>query len=98
MSFTYLLIGFGINKKNAKYLLAGYNTMSKEKREKFDIDTYLKFLKPFFKKLSIFPPVTFLLLSFLLEGGELEWVWALLQLIPFCYFLEEVSDTGKKND
>ncbi len=87
MSLTYLLIGFGINKKNAKYLLAGYNTMSKEKREKFDIDNYLKFLKPFFKKLSIFPPVTFLLLSFLLEGDGLERVWALLQLIPFLLFL-----------
>ena len=28
MSLTYLLIGFGINKDNAEYLLAGYNTMT----------------------------------------------------------------------
>ena len=30
MSLLYLLIGFGINKDNAGYLLAGYNTMTPE--------------------------------------------------------------------
>ena len=45
------LIGNYINKENAKILLAGYNTMSKVEREKFDIDEYLEFFKPFFKKI-----------------------------------------------
>ena len=51
MSLTYLLIGFGINKDNAKYLLAGYNTMTPEQRQKFNIEKYLEFLNPFFKKI-----------------------------------------------
>ena len=38
MSLIYLLIGFGINKDNAKYLLAGYNTMTPEQRQKFNIE------------------------------------------------------------
>ena len=49
MAFTYAAIGFGINKANAKYLLAGYNTMGTQKRSEFDIDAYLDFLKPFFR-------------------------------------------------
>ena len=49
MSLTYLLIGFGINKNNAEYLLSGYNTMTPEQKEKFNIEKYLKFLVPFLK-------------------------------------------------
>ena len=41
MSLIYLLIGFGINKVNAKYLLAGYNTMTAEQKQKFNIEKYL---------------------------------------------------------
>lgn len=55
MAFTYAAIGFGINKANAKYLLAGYNTMGTQKRSEFDIDAYLDFLKPFFKKTKPIP-------------------------------------------
>ncbi len=35
MSLIYLFIGFGINKDNAKYLLAGYNTMPSKKKTQF---------------------------------------------------------------
>ena len=53
MSCTYLLIGFGINKNNAKYLLAGYNTMTPEQKQQFNIEKYLEFFNPFFKKLCL---------------------------------------------
>ena len=49
ISSLYLLIGFGINKDNAGYLLAGYNTMTSEQKQKFNIDKYLEFFNPFFK-------------------------------------------------
>ena len=41
-----LLVMRSLNENNAKYLLAGYNTMSKEERESFKIRylIYLKFL------------------------------------------------------
>lgn len=89
MSLTYLLIGFGINSKNARYLLAGYNIMSASEREKFDIEHYLKFFKPFFKKLSLFPPVTFAFGLFFLAGENLTLVWAFLQLVPFIFFFRK---------
>jgi len=86
MSLTYLLIGFGINKDNAKYLLAGYNTMTPEQRQKFNIEKYLEFLNPFFKKLSLYPPLSFGLMYILFEGEQLILVWSLLQLLPFVWF------------
>ena len=34
-------IAYLVNKNNAKYLLAGYNTMSVEERKKFDLENFL---------------------------------------------------------
>ena len=87
ISLIYLFIGFGINKVNAKYLLAGYNTMSPEKKQNFDIETYLEFFNPFFKRLSIYPPLTFVLLYIFLEGEKLILVWSLSQMLPFIWFV-----------
>ena len=49
VSVLFYAIGYFINKENSKYLLSGYNTMSNEEREKFDIEGYLKIFKPFLK-------------------------------------------------
>lgn len=43
-------VGFLVTESNAKYLLSGYNTMSEEERQQFDIKGYI----PFFKKFHIF--------------------------------------------
>ena len=86
MSLIYLLIGFGINKVNAKYLLAGYNTMTPEQKQKFNIEKYLEFFNPFFKKLSIYPPLSFGLMYLLFEGEQLILIWSLTQMLPFIWF------------
>ena len=86
MSFTYLLIGFGVNKVNAEYLLAGYNTMTPEQRQKFNIDKYLEFFNPFFKRLCLYPPSSFGLMYILFEGEQLILIWSILQLLPFIWF------------
>ncbi len=87
MSLIYLLIGFGINKDNAKFLLAGYNTMTPEQRLKFNIEKYLEFFNPFFKKLCPYPPLSFGLMYILFEGEQLILIWSLLQLLPFVWFI-----------
>ena len=92
MSLLYLLIGFGINKDNAKYLLAGYNTMNQEEQDKFDIEGYLNFLKPFFKKLSLYPTLTYLLCSLALKGDTIELVWGVIQIMPFILFIKESNN------
>ena len=86
MSFTYLLIGFGVNKVNAEYLLAGYNTMTPEQRQKFNIDKYLEFFNPFFKRLCLYPTSSFGLMYILFEGEQLILIWSILQLLPFIWF------------
>ena len=86
MSCTYLLIGFGINKNNAKYLLAGYKTMTPEQKQKFNIEKYLEFFNPSFKKLCLYPPLSFGLMSILFEAEQLILTWSLLQMLPFVWF------------
>jgi hypothetical protein len=86
ISSLYLLIGFGINKDNARYLLAGYNTMTSEQKQKFNIDKYLEFFNPFFKKLCLYPPLSFGLMYILFEGEQLILTWSLLQMLPFVWF------------
>lgn len=87
VSLIYLAIGCFITKKNAKYLLAGYNSMDKEKRRDFDIEKYLLFFKPFFKRLSVYVFVSWIPCYFILEFGAAVFVWSILQILPFVYFL-----------
>ena len=79
------LIGNYINKENAKILLAGYNTMSKVEREKFDIDKYLEFFKPFFKKLGIYSVIIYFVFSLLLDETTTLLVWTITVTIPVIY-------------
>ncbi len=52
-------IGFLVTEKNARYLLAGYNTMPEAERAKVDLGSYLSYFKKFH---------LFLALSFLFTG------------------------------
>ena len=38
---VFIAVAYGINEKNAKLLLAGYNTMSEQERKNFDLKSYL---------------------------------------------------------
>ena len=89
MSLTYLLIGFGINKVNAEYLLAGYNTMTSEQKQKFNIEKYLEFFNSFFKKLCLYPPISFGLMYIFFEGEQLILIWSLIQMLPFVWFTKK---------
>ena len=44
-SLSYIGIAFLVNEKNAEYLLSGYSLMNKQEKEKFDLKSYLIFLK-----------------------------------------------------
>lgn len=70
ISLLFIAIGFIVTENNAKYLLAGYNTMSIEERKKVDIKTYLAY----FKKFHIFLGISFFLIGMILiySGYENE--------------------------
>lgn len=88
MSLSYLAVAFVITPANARYLLAGYNTMSEEQQQAFNIDRYLtNFFKPFFRKLALFPPLSLLALTGFLESKEAIILWSIIQSLPFLWFL-----------
>mgnify|MGYP003340415376 FL=1 len=93
ISLVYLLIGLGINKKNARYLLSGYNTMSQAKRDAFDIDRYLKFFKSFFKGLALFPPASWFVCVLIFDSVASVAVWAVTQCLPMFLFLKTSLST-----
>ena len=93
MELDFVVIGVGVlnylignytNKENAKILLAGYNTMSKAEREKFDIDEYLKFFKPF-KNLGIYSVLIYFISSLILDEITTIWVWTISITVPVIY-------------
>ena len=62
VDIIFIFLALGLNKDNSKYLLSGYNTMSKMKRENFDIEKYLKLFKNFFLALAVSSTVVFTIL------------------------------------
>ena len=95
MSLVYLLIGLGINERNAEYLLAGYNTASEDKKRNFNLNKYLKFFKLFFVRLSFFPLLSWLFVSLVINRDQRQIVfWSLLQLTPFVLFLRRSLGTN----
>jgi len=63
----FIAVALGINKNNAKYLLSGYNTMSKKAKDDFDIDNYLILCKRFLLILAASSTVVFIILMNLLN-------------------------------
>ena len=64
----FIVFALGLNKENAKYLLSGYNTMSKKERENFDIVNYLILFRKFFLILAGSSTIVFTLLINLLNA------------------------------
>ena len=62
VDIIFIFLALGLNKDDSKYLLSGYNTMSKMKRENFDIEKYLKLFKFFFLALTASSTVVFTIL------------------------------------
>ena len=87
VSLIFLGIAFGINKKNAKYLLAGYNTMSKEQQEKFDIDGFLKFFKNYFLQVAIYSTIIFLVLLLFINPITAIIGYTLCIILPIPYLI-----------
>ena len=64
----FIAVALGINKNNAKYLLSGYNTMSKKEKDKFDLENNLVIYKKFFLILAATSTVVFIILTNLLNS------------------------------
>ena len=87
MAVFFVLIGFSVNTSNAKYLLSGYNTMSEEEREKFDIHSYI----PVFRRFHVFLGISFLIFGYALLyffGENAAGLFlAIYPLLAYLYFI-----------
>lgn len=99
MSLLFIVIGFIVTENNAKYLLAGYNTMSNEERKKVDIKAYIGY----FKKFHLFLGASFFLIGILLIYSGLENETSIFivayPLLAYIYFIATSTKyfNAKKN-
>ena len=83
----FVIIAYNINEKNAKYLLSGYNTMSKEEQKKFDLKNYLIFFRKFFLNLTLYSFLIFLLFYILYDVTTASIIWCISIFIPMPYMI-----------
>lgn len=87
MSLFFVALGFLLTEHNAKYLLAGYNTMSEEKRKNVNIKGYLQFFRSF----HIFLGISFLIIGLIahiffgevITGAAIS----LYPIVAYAYFI-----------
>ena len=87
VNVIFVVIALGINKKNAKYLLAGYNTMSIEQRQKFDIEGFLIFFKKYFLQVAFYSTLIFIFLSLLVNPGAAIIGYTFSIILPTPYLI-----------
>lgn len=96
-SLFLLALAFILTENNAKYLLAGYNTMSPEERKKVDI----KGLIAYFKKFFIFLGLSFLVVGLAVNHYFSENIVALIlclyPIIAVVYFVVKSQKFYKKD-
>src|SRR5690554_5130250 len=86
LGLLFIGIGFIITESNAKYLLAGYDTLSKEKQAQFDIKPLLAYFRKFHLFLGISCIVLGLILTYVFNevvGGAFIVIYPCLAYIYF---------------
>ena len=68
LGILYIGLGFILTVNNARYLLSGYNTMSAEKRNAFDIKGFVKF----FRRFHFFLGISFIVFGILIAHVFVE--------------------------
>lgn len=87
VNIIFLAIAKYINTENAKFFLAGYNTMSEKERNNFDLLSYLKFFKSFFIKLTFYSTLIFAVTYFTYSEEIAAIAWCISLTIPWPYFI-----------
>jgi len=97
--FSLILIGIGylITEKNAPYLLAGYNTMSKEEQDQVDLKPLLAFFKKFHINLGVSQAIIgFALCFFRLRKPVRRIHWNLFHTRIHLFYNKKCSLSTKK--
>ncbi len=96
MSVFFVALAFIVNEYNAKYLLAGYNTMSPEERKKVDIKGLMAYFKFFFIFLGISFLVIGLTVIYYFSENIVAMVICLYPIVTMIYFAFKSKKFYKK--
>ena len=91
-----LLVMRSLNENNAKYFLAGNNTMSKEERENFKIKEYLIYLKKFWNKLLLYNSLLTIFSYFFFDELGVVMVYSISLMLPLPIFIYQSNKNFKK--
>ena len=86
-----VIMGIVLLTGRGSFLLAGYNTMSKEKKAKYDAKALCKFMG------KIITPIGILFFGFLIEGIESWFTWVFLAVtLALTLFAVVYANTGNR--
>ncbi len=91
VDIIFIFTAYLVNKDNAKYLLAGYNTMPEEERKKFDLEKFLIFWKKFFVGLTFVSTLIFLIAYIIFSEKIAIFIWTGSLIIPWPIFLYKAN-------
>lgn len=87
MSLFFVALAFLVTENNAKYLLAGYNTMNEENTKKVNIKVYMQF----FRRFHIFMGVSLLIIGLVVQYFSSEMIvgvaLSLYPILAYVYFV-----------
>src|SRR5690625_7612254 len=87
LAVVFIGIGYLVTEKNAKYILAGYNTMSEEERKKINLKVYLSFFRRFHVFLGITSLILSLVIYFLVSEVAAAIFLAIYPIPAYLYFI-----------
>ncbi|MEO2057145.1 MAG: DUF3784 domain-containing protein [Flavobacteriaceae bacterium] len=86
-----IFTAYVVNKNNAKYLMAGYNTMSVEERKKVDLENLLIFWKKFFVILVFASTLIFIISYLMFSEAVTVVIWSVCLIIPWPIFIYKLQ-------
>ena len=81
------ICGYIVNENNADSLLAGYNTMTKDEKNRFDLTNYLKFFRKFMLNVSIYTALIYFISTIFFNMETSAIIYAIVVCIPWPYFI-----------
>ncbi|OUT95223.1 MAG: hypothetical protein CBB92_12135 [Flammeovirgaceae bacterium TMED32] len=88
---TFLGIPYLISESNAKYYLAGYNTLSEKDRDNYDLKGYLVFQKKILTRYSLVTAFIFINSYFTFLTSTALIIYVIALLIPLPYFMVQFN-------
>ena len=86
-SFLLAICGYIVNENNADGLLAGYNTKTKDEKNRFDLVNYLKFFRKFMLSISLFTGIIYFISNLFFNEETSAIIYAICLCIPWPYFI-----------